>query len=163
MKVLLSVGTHEQPFARMVDVADRLAAAGHDVTIQYGYSRAPELARGFAFASGDELIAAMAGADEVVTHAGPATVLQALDVGRQPIVFPRSRAHGEHVDEHQVEFAAHLGAKGLARVAFTPDDVVGLIGAPQGGLDLEERRKRIAGNRLRLAASLDAWLLRRGS
>ncbi len=57
---------------------------------------------------------AMRGADVVVAHAGIGSALAALEAGRCPILVPRERAHGEHVDDHQALIAKALEARGLA-------------------------------------------------
>ncbi|HLU82933.1 MAG TPA: glycosyltransferase [Trueperaceae bacterium] len=159
MRVVLSVGTHEQRFERMVAVADALAAEGHDVTIQYGYSTPPTVANGFDFAPTQRLAELFAAADVIVTHAGPATVLQALEWGKLPIVFPRLSRFHEHVDDHQPSFARHLQRQGLARVAATEAEVLALAAErTQVPVTVTERITRVAANRARLAASLDAWL-----
>lgn len=61
-----------------------------------------------------ELDAAMRAADVVVAHAGIGSALSALDAGRCPILVPRERAHGEHVDDHQALIATALDARGIA-------------------------------------------------
>jgi UDP-N-acetylglucosamine transferase subunit ALG13 len=61
-----------------------------------------------------ELDAAMREADVVVAHAGIGSALAALDAGRCPILVPRERAHGEHVDDHQALIATALAERGLA-------------------------------------------------
>jgi UDP-N-acetylglucosamine--N-acetylmuramyl-(pentapeptide) pyrophosphoryl-undecaprenol N-acetylglucosamine transferase len=61
-----------------------------------------------------ELIAAMREADVVVAHAGVGTALAALEVGRRPLLVPRRLAHGEHVDDHQIQIAEELARRGLA-------------------------------------------------
>lgn len=159
MRVVLSVGTHEQSFDRMVRVADELASAGDQVTIQYGYSTPPVAAQGFDFAASEELSALLQSADVVITHAGPATVLQALEAGKLPIVFPRAQGYGEHVDDHQVSFARHLQRQGLAHVGTTESEVLALVSeGPKPADAVFERRERVASNRRRVADSLDEWL-----
>jgi len=61
-----------------------------------------------------ELSEAMAEADVVVTHAGVGTALAALEVGKCPVMAPRLAAHGEAVDDHQVQIADQLSQRGLA-------------------------------------------------
>jgi UDP-N-acetylglucosamine transferase subunit ALG13 len=56
----------------------------------------------------------MRGADVVVAHAGVGTALAAFEVGKQPVLVPRRLAHGEHVDDHQIQIAGELGTRGLA-------------------------------------------------
>lgn len=53
-------------------------------------------------------------ADVVVAHAGTGSALAALDAGRCPVLIPRERAHGEHIDDHQRQIAAELELRGLA-------------------------------------------------
>lgn len=61
-----------------------------------------------------ELRRAIAKADAVVAHAGVGSALTALGEGRCPVLLPRERAHGEHVDDHQAQIAKAVGALGLA-------------------------------------------------
>lgn len=61
-----------------------------------------------------EMEAAMAQADVVVAHAGTGSALTAFAAGRCPVLVPRRRTHGEHVDDHQVGTARMLAYRGLA-------------------------------------------------
>lgn len=61
-------------------------------------------------------------ADVVVAHAGCGTLLRCLDLGKAPVLVPRRAAHGEHVDDHQVQLARTASAQGLA-VMREADDV----------------------------------------
>ena len=60
----------------------------------------------------DVLNAQMRDADVVVTHAGVGSVLCARQAGHVPVVVPRLHRLDEHVDDHQVELVAALGADG---------------------------------------------------
>ena len=40
----------------------------------------------------------------IVCHGGPTTIVDAIGHGKRPIVVPRLKAMGEHVDDHQVAF-----------------------------------------------------------
>jgi len=61
----------------------------------------------------------------VVTHGGPGSIMLALAEGREPVVIPRMARYGEHVDDHQVQFARWLrDRRGLRFVAD-----VGQLGA----------------------------------
>jgi UDP-N-acetylglucosamine transferase subunit ALG13 len=64
-----------------------------------------------------ELSSAMAAADLVIAHAGVGSALAAMQAGHCPVLIPRRRARGEHVDDHQLQLAAELAARGLASVA----------------------------------------------
>lgn len=66
----------------------------------------------------DVLGRAMHEADLIVAHAGVGSALNALDAGCVPVLLPRLRSRGEHVDDHQ-----HMIARRLAdrRLAVTSD------------------------------------------
>ena len=39
----------------------------------------------------------------VITHGGPASFIMPLQIGKIPIVVPRQKRFGEHVNDHQIE------------------------------------------------------------
>ena len=110
--IFATVGTHEDPFDRLVVELDRLVATaeiGEPVHIQSGYSRAtPKHCSYEAMIGFDAVQAHMRAARVVVTHGGPASIMQALALGKVPIVVPRQSRFGEHVDDHQVRFASRI-------------------------------------------------------
>ncbi|MFC3501901.1 glycosyltransferase [Micromonospora krabiensis] len=116
LALLLAVGTDTHPFERLVRWLEEWhgdAAADVRLTVQHGHTRSPALPGAVPFLRHDALQAALADADLVVCHGGPATILEARRHGRLPIVVPRDPARGEHVDDHQQLFARRLGAAGL--------------------------------------------------
>jgi UDP-N-acetylglucosamine transferase subunit ALG13 len=110
--VFVTVGTDHHPFDRVVEWSDRLAARGLEVVVQYGTSRPPSTASGHDYLPIDELEALMRDAAAVVSHGGPATIMQVRDLGVVPIVVARDPSHGEHVDGHQMRFADRLSSIG---------------------------------------------------
>jgi UDP-N-acetylglucosamine transferase subunit ALG13 len=62
-------------------------------------------------------------ASMIVGHGGVGTVIHALTYGKPLILVPRSKAHGEHIDDHQAELAEKLrGREGI----FVVDQMVQL-------------------------------------
>ncbi|MFC7547009.1 glycosyltransferase [Plantactinospora sp. GCM10030261] len=113
--MLVLVGTDTHPFHRLMDWLERWYAGRRDrptMTVQYGRSRRPLIPGATAFLAHDDLERAITSARLVVTHGGPATIAETRAAGRLPIVVPRDPAHGEHVDEHQLRYAARLAATG---------------------------------------------------
>lgn len=109
MRLLFTVGTHPDPFDRLVRAAEQLAAEGHQVVVQAGNSTVPTPhCERHALLTPEALQREIEAADEVVSHAGPATLLQVLEAGKVPLVVPRRPEHGEHVDHHQVAFVEHV-------------------------------------------------------
>jgi UDP-N-acetylglucosamine transferase subunit ALG13 len=130
--VLVTVGTNEAPFDRLLEAISALDLGGERVIVQHGASAVrPAGAECVDFLPFDELDALTRQARAVVCHAGIGSVAVALAHGRRPIVVPRLRRHGEAVDDHQVFFARRLEEAGLATVVQDLDQLPGLLAAPQ--------------------------------
>lgn len=112
--IFVTVGTHEQPFNRLVEEVDRLLKEGtvrEEVFIQRGIgSGIPEHCLSAELISYGDMIRYVREARIVITHGGPGSIMLPLSVGKVPIVVPRQAHHGEHVDDHQVAFARRLAS-----------------------------------------------------
>ena len=105
--IFCTVGTHEDLFDRLVRALD--AIEDEPVIIQSGYATyACTRAKAVPMMAFGEVQEHMARARVVVTHGGPASIMQALSHGRVPIVVPRQSKFGEHVDDHQVRFSRRI-------------------------------------------------------
>lgn len=60
----------------------------------------------------------MSAANVVIGHAGVGTVLDSLESGASPIVYPRCGENQEHVDSHQIQLAGYLVSRGLAQAVL---------------------------------------------
>lgn len=114
----VGVGTHSQPFDRLLSMVDAAAGAGVlplPVVAQVGPS-SYELRHAEArdFMTPEEMEAAVRGARYVVSHAGSGTITTALGAGRRPLLLPRLRRYGEHFDDHQQEIVDKLASLDLA-------------------------------------------------
>ncbi len=117
------VGTHEQPFDRLVREVDRLRTDEQRV-IQYGYSTyTPAYSDGSDFLSFDEVKGYIQDADVVITHSGTGSVMLALSLGKMPIVAPRYRKYGEHIDDHQLQLVKELVEEGMVVPYYDGDDL----------------------------------------
>ena len=63
-------------------------------------------------------------AEIVVSHAGIGSTLLCLNLEKIPILFPRRLDFGEHLDNHQVEFAKKIEAVGKVLVAYDEKDLM---------------------------------------
>lgn len=43
-------------------------------------------------------------AEIVITHGGPATFMSVISLGKLPVVVPRRKQFGEHINDHQIQF-----------------------------------------------------------
>lgn len=113
--IFVTVGTHEQPFNRLIEEVDRLKKEGiitDEVFIQTGFSTyEPQYCDWKNIISYSEMEDYMNRADIIITHGGPATFMGAIAKGKKPIVVPRQEKFGEHVNNHQLEFAEQVSER----------------------------------------------------
>lgn len=128
--ILLSLGTHQQPFPRALDLIAPLASQGVPIIVQHG-STAPrsgmQNVTWIEFMPFDDVVDTMIKADNVICHAGVGSIMTALQVGHTPVVVPRLADHGEHVDDHQLDIATRFAERGLVRCVTTATDLAPLL------------------------------------
>ena len=113
--IFVTVGTHEQPFNRLVQKIDELKREGvitEDVMIQTGFSTyEPKYCKWSKLIPYQDMVKNVADARIVITHGGPASFIMPLQIGKTPIVVPRQKKFDEHVNDHQVEFARNVAER----------------------------------------------------
>lgn len=107
--IFVTVGTHEQPFNRLIECVDHLKNNGtitEEVVIQTGYSTyEPQYCQWQKLFPYQEMLKLVDEARIVITHGGPSSFIMPLQIGKTPIVVPRRYEFNEHVNNHQVSFA----------------------------------------------------------
>jgi UDP-N-acetylglucosamine transferase subunit ALG13 len=148
--IFVSVGTHEDPFDRMLAAVEELQLDEH-VVVQHGPSalRLNHSAHNVDYLPFDDVVEYVREARAVLMHAGVGSVMIALASGKRPIVMARRKEFGEHVDDHQVELARRLEAGGLVTVVDDAETLAAALaragepprqidGVPWLGADLAE-------------------------
>lgn len=106
--IFVTVGTHEQPFNRLIEAVDQLKGSGaidEDVIMQTGFSTyEPKYCEWHKLLPYAQMKEKVAEARIVITHGGPASFIMPLQIGKIPIVVPRQLQFKEHVNNHQVDF-----------------------------------------------------------
>lgn len=107
--IFVTVGTHEQPFNRLLEYIDNLKSDGiisEEVIMQTGFSTyEPKCCKWSKLIPYKEMVKNVAEARIIITHGGPASFIMPLQIGKTPIVVPRQKKFDEHVNDHQVDFA----------------------------------------------------------
>lgn len=110
--IFVTVGTHEQPFNRLLEYVDKLKeqkVITEEVIMQTGFStytpKHCKYQKLFSYQRMNELVEE---ARIVITHGGPSSFLMVLQKGKIPIVVPRQKQFDEHVNDHQVEFVKQV-------------------------------------------------------
>ncbi|WP_394523277.1 glycosyltransferase [Lacrimispora sp. JR3] len=113
--IFVTVGTHEQPFNRLVKAVDELKRDGvitEEVIMQTGFSTyEPKYCQWSKLFPYQQMIKNVEEAHIVITHGGPASFIMPLHIGKTPIVVPRQHQFEEHVNDHQVEFARNVAER----------------------------------------------------
>jgi len=145
----VSVGTDFHPFDRLCNWVDAwLADGGADVArcfVQTGTSTPPVHADHGQYLGHEQMEAMMREAAVVVCHGGPGTIMLAATMGKRPIVVPRRKAAGEHVDDHQHAFTRRIAADGAIILAESESEFRGYLSGvlhTNGGEPLPPRLNR---------------------
>lgn len=114
-RVFVTLGTiRPYRFDALIDAVLRTGLANEDTVWQLGVTDRTDLPGTVASQiPATEFEHYARTADVVVTHAGVGTIMQLLDWGKSPVVVPRRKAAGEHVDDHQALITALLRERGL--------------------------------------------------
>jgi len=130
--IFVTVGNANQGFGRLLQEVDRLAGEGlfgsEEVFMQIGHRPGftPQHCTANAFLDGEEFQAKMHDATLIICHGG-CTVLQAISLGKLPVVMPRMRGYKEHINDHQVLFVQTLAKKSRIIPAFEPAELKNAI------------------------------------
>lgn len=113
--IFVTVGTHEQPFNRLIEKMDLLAAQhkiNEEIVMQIGSSTyIPEMCSYKRIFSYQEMIANISKAHIVISHGGPSSFIMSLQFGKVPVVVPRKKEYREHINNHQVEFVRQVARR----------------------------------------------------
>jgi UDP-N-acetylglucosamine transferase subunit ALG13 len=115
-RILVTLGTHPcYRFERLVEQVARVRRPTDRVVWQTGATPVPaHVGRATGSLRPSEFERLVDDSDVVIGHAGIGTAIKAMERGKFPILVPRRRQRGEHVDDHQVTLARLLDYKGLA-------------------------------------------------
>ena len=147
--IFLTTGTEKFPFNRLLQAVDTAIGSKEihqDVWGQIGKSSyRPQWFSYKEFFEFDQMKKVIQEAQIVISHAGVGSTLLCLTLGKIPILFPRQKAFGEHLDDHQMEFAKRIEISGKVLVAYNEKDLIYKISHYQhliGELQLRSTQNR---------------------
>ena len=154
--IFVIVGTHEQPFNRLVEYMDQWAAKNdEEVIIQTGFSTyKPKHCEWSKLYPYSQMVEFVEKARIVITHGGPSSFIMPLQGGKIPIVIPRKKEYNEHVNNHQVEFSRAV-AERQGNIIVVED--VDMIGDTLAAYDrtVEKMERAIKSNNVRFNQMLE--------
>ena len=123
--IFVTVGTHEQPFDRLLKCIDKMVEDGkikEEVICQKGYTDyEPENYKAEKLIPFEQMQENIEKARIIITHGGPSSFVAPLAIGKIPIVVPRKKEYGEHVNNHQVDFSKEV-AKRMKNIIVAESD-----------------------------------------
>ena len=135
--VFVTVGTDHHPFHRLVAWVDGWFSDQDPTSVrclvQTGTSRPPGRGEHVEFMSYRDMERTIEAATVVVCHGGPGSIMLCRWLGKRPIVVPRRRDLGEHVDDHQLAFSRRLAANGELELAEDESTFRGLLSGAVAG------------------------------
>lgn len=116
----VSIGNAIQPFSRLLDEVALMASdLPQPVIVQHGNTPfQSNTCKALPFVGMNEFERLMGEAELLILHAGAGSVINAVRAGKVPVVMPRRRIYGEHLDDHQIEFVKALETTGKVVVAM---------------------------------------------
>lgn len=160
MSTFVSVGNATQSFNRLLQAVAQIAPSlPQPVVVQHGHTPFKSCSCStVSFMDMADFEDHVAGAELLILHAGAGSVLTAVRLGKIPVLACRRVHLGEHVDDHQCEFAQLVASAGKAVVA---DDLSRLPDYVQMALQLQKEAS--VGTSSSLMISLVAQALERAT
>jgi UDP-N-acetylglucosamine transferase subunit ALG13 len=130
--VFVTVGNATQQFQRLLEAVNQVAEAGafqqEEVFIQAGHNPDFQSSRCEVkqFISMDEFDRLMTTASLIICHGG-CTQLNAVRLGKVPVVMARLEKYREHVNDHQLQLVRALAAEKKIVTANEPEDLLTAI------------------------------------
>jgi UDP-N-acetylglucosamine transferase subunit ALG13 len=132
--ILVTLGTQDRPFTRLLDAVDEAAASGainpaEDIICQAGHTpyRSDRL-QIFSLLPRDEYERMFAKASLLITHGGAGSMIAGMKRGIPVFAMPRLAKYGEHQNDHQIELVEKFGEMGYVTPVHGPDDMIRALG-----------------------------------
>ena len=114
--ILITLGTNDKSFVRLLQEVERLIAEGKitdRVVVQAGVteftSSQMEIFDLIPFSEFDNLISQC---DLLITHGGVGSIITGLKKGKTVIAVPRLAKYGEHINDHQLQIIDNFNKAG---------------------------------------------------
>lgn len=129
--ILVTLGTQDKPFARLLRALDAHCASGaleDAIVVQAGFTRFESShLKIVPYFTQAELDALRADAELIITHGGVGSLLDGLRLHKPVIGVARLKAYKEHLNDHQLEILKQFSDQGHILWCEDFDDLPQLI------------------------------------
>lgn len=104
--ILVTVGTQDKPFTRLLKAVDQYAQKHPDEKIVVQAGSTPFQSANlevFDYVSKEKMHTLQKQADLIITHGGVGNILSCLKLNKKVIAVPRLAQYKEHVNDHQIQ------------------------------------------------------------
>lgn len=126
MKILVTLGTQDKPFNRLLEEIDRQIKCGNikgKVVVQAGHTKySSSNMEIFDLIDRDKFNELMMECDLLITHGGVGSILTGLKNKKKVIAVPRLSKYGEHVNDHQIQIIENFSKMGYILKWMEEDD-----------------------------------------
>ena len=158
--IIVSLGTHERNFFRLVKEIERLIQEKkikEKVIIQLGYTKYNvKGAICYNFIPFNKMIGYIKDSSVMITHGGVGSIMDALSFGKVPIVVPRRKFLDEHSDDHQMQITREMEKQGLIIPVYDINDLENAIKRAKK-LKIEKRKKGMSKILSLIYKKLNEW------
>lgn len=131
MMILVTLGTQDKPFNRLLEEIDRQISCGNikgKVVVQAGYTKySSSNMEIFDLIDRDKFNELMMKCDLLITHGGVGSILTGLKNKKKVIAVPRLSKYGEHVNDHQIQIIDNFSKMGYILKWMENDDFSGVL------------------------------------
>lgn len=125
--IFLTVGAERFPFDRLIKYVDEISLInniGGRVFGQIGTSKyLPSNFEYKRFLSFKEMLDRLKESKIIISHAGVGSTILSFSLKKIPILVPRQHELGEHIDNHQIEFALKMSLLKKCITAYNRDEL----------------------------------------
>ena len=142
-------------FDRLIEKIDAIAKNMNEkIVMQIGNTRyEPKNTEWFRFESSERIEELYKKSRMIITHGGAGSIIKSLSYGKVPIVVPRYKKFGEHINDHQLDLTKFLDDHGYIVAVY---DVSNL----ESKIRNADRKKTLKTEKHKLVNFLDKWVQR---
>lgn len=141
--IIVSLGTHERNFFRLVKEIEKLIQEKkikEKTIIQSGYTKYEvKGAECYDFIPFNRMRGYIRNSSIMITHGGVGSIMDALSFDKIPIVVPRRKELNEHSDDHQMQITKEMEKQELIIPVYNINDLENAI---KRAKKLKRRRRR---------------------
>lgn len=147
-------------FHRLIQEMDKIARdLKEEVVAQIGFiENPPKHIQSFGYLNYIDILDYFQRASIIVGHCGVGTVINGLACKKPIILVPRSKAHGEHIDDHQVELAHRLEGMEGVFIVDNLDDLGKTVRAVKQLVEEKRLTPHFSEERARLLSFIRAYI-----